>query len=40
VDVNGEPVPAFGAVMAKEERELHVGAEKDAELLLVEVLLV
>jgi redox-sensitive bicupin YhaK (pirin superfamily) len=40
VEVNGEPVPMLGAAMAEGGRELLVGAEKDAELLLVEILLV
>lgn len=40
VEVNGESVPALGAAMVQEERKLHVEAKKDAELLLVEVLLV
>jgi redox-sensitive bicupin YhaK (pirin superfamily) len=40
VEVNGELVPAFGTVMVKEEQKLHIEAKKDAELLLVEVLLV
>jgi redox-sensitive bicupin YhaK (pirin superfamily) len=40
VDVNSKSVPALGAAMVQEERELRVGAGKDAELLQVEVLLV
>lgn len=35
--VNGVIVPALGAVMVKNEREIHIRTEKNAELLLVEV---
>lgn len=38
-EVNGSPVPTLGAAKVTEERELHVEAKKDAELLLVDVLL-
>ncbi|MCX9011868.1 MAG: pirin family protein [Candidatus Methanoperedens sp.] len=40
VEVNGNSVPALGAAKVTEERELSVGAKKDAELLLVDVLLI
>ena len=39
VDVNGIRIPELGAAIIKEEAELHFEAKKDAELLLVEVLL-
>lgn len=39
VGVNGNPVPALGAVKVTEEKELSIEAKKDAELLLVDVLL-
>ncbi len=40
VEVNGIHIPKLGAAKIKEEAELRVEAKKDAELLLVEVLLV
>lgn len=39
VSVNGVPVPALGAAKVTEEAELLVEAKKDAELLLVDVIL-
>jgi len=39
VEVNGIRIPKLGAAKIKEETELHFEAKKDAELLLVEVLL-
>jgi redox-sensitive bicupin YhaK (pirin superfamily) len=40
VEVNGIHIPALGAAKITEEEELRVEAKKDAELLLVEVILV
>jgi redox-sensitive bicupin YhaK (pirin superfamily) len=39
VIVNGNRLPVLTAVMARQEKELDVRAEQDAELLLVSVLL-
>ena len=40
VELNGIHIPKLGAAKIKEESELNVEAKKDAELLLVEVLLI
>lgn len=40
MEVNGIPIPTLGATKIVEEAELRVEAKKDAELLLVDVLLV
>ncbi len=40
VEMNGTPVPNLGAAKITEEKELHVETKKDAELLLVKVILV
>jgi len=40
VELNGIHIPELGAAKIKEEAELSVEAKRDAELLLVEVLLV
>ena len=39
VEVNGTPIPNLGAAKVTAEKEQHVEAKKDAELLLVEVIL-
>jgi len=40
VEVNSMHVPVLGAAKITEEKELHIEAEDDAELLLVDVLLI
>ena len=40
VEVNSMHVPGLGAAKVTEEKELHIEAEDDAELLLVDVLLI
>ena len=39
VEVNGIHIPELGAAKIEEEEEMHFEAKRDAELLLVEVLL-